>query len=144
MLSSTDIKKDIREIERCSHSESDSDSSVLSEDVLPSTYPVKPRKNPKWIQPRVTGAQDDDEIIFDKKTAEEALAFLKVVKSSKRDLYERERERELLEIQNEVIFSSLFAPPLVLIVHSSLTKILSPPMRRSSPTKKNSKKIILE
>lgn len=48
-LSRQEVKKDLREIERNlqDDDETDSDSSVKSEDILASSYPVKPRKTAK-------------------------------------------------------------------------------------------------
>ena len=46
-LTGPEVRKDIREIQRTTQCESDSECSVNSEDILHSVYPVKPRKNPK-------------------------------------------------------------------------------------------------
>lgn len=106
-LSKAEIKKDVREMERSMHSDTDSDSSVLSEDVLPSTYPVKPRKTPKGTvtQKPPAGAVaeiDPLEREYDSKMIEQTLVFLDSLKRNKKDLYNAEVERERLENQSMV------------------------------------------
>ena len=104
-LSNTEIKKDIREVE-LTNDDTDSDSgSVISEDVLPSTYPVKPRKIPKIIQRPANMSSidaDGDGYGYDSKMVEQTLTFLDSVKRNKKDMYHVECERERLETQTLV------------------------------------------
>ena len=102
-MTKTEIKKDVREMER-SIDDTDSDGSVMSEDVLPSMYPVKPRRTPKVMNmPRPAVAAADGEMgEYDSKTVEQALTFLDSVKRNKKDLYNGECERERHENQGLV------------------------------------------
>ena len=103
-LTNTEIRKDIREVELLNDDDTDSDSgSVMSEDVLPSTYPVKPRKIPKIVQrPSNMSSIDGDEYEYDSLTVEQTLTFLDIIKRNKKDLYQVECERERLERQTLV------------------------------------------
>lgn len=103
-LSKTEIKKDVREMERNVNEDTDSDSSIMSEDVLVSSYPVKPRKAPKVIIPvkPVNTGPTDIEREYDGKTVDQTLAFLDAVRRNKKDLHSAECERERLEDQNLV------------------------------------------
>jgi hypothetical protein len=105
-LSKTEVKKDVREMERSMPDDTDSDSSVRSEDVLPSSYPVKPRKTPKVLardkSPSRNYHHDEaGEHEYDYRTIEETLCFIDAIKKSKKDLFNAECERERLEsLQN--------------------------------------------
>ncbi|KAJ1409517.1 hypothetical protein B484DRAFT_436013, partial [Ochromonadaceae sp. CCMP2298] len=46
-LSVMEIKDDLREMQQPHEDDTDSDSSIKSEDILDSIYPVQPRKTPK-------------------------------------------------------------------------------------------------
>jgi hypothetical protein len=91
-------------MERNVNEDTDSDSSIMSEDVLVSSYPVKPRKAPKVIIPvkPVSTGPTDIEREYDGKTVDQTLAFLDAVRRNKKDLYSAECERERLEDQNLV------------------------------------------
>lgn len=91
-------------MERNVNEDTDSDSSIMSEDVLVSSYPVKPRKAPKVIIPvkPVSAGPTDIEREYDGKTVDQTLAFLDAVRRHKKDLYVAECERERLEDQNLV------------------------------------------
>ena len=118
-LSKTEIKKDVREMERSMHDDTDSDGSVMSDDVLPSTYPVKPRKTakiPLVQRPSAMSSADAEAAEYDSKMVEQTLTFLDSVKRNKKDLYHVECERERLESQALVRFYS----HMKLIVTSSL------------------------
>jgi hypothetical protein len=99
------VKKDVKEITRMLQEDSDSESSVRSEDILPSNYPVKPRK-----VSRKNGrsyAKDMSAAEYDPKSIEEAFAFLNHIQIRMRPLYEGERIREGLENQHVVSTSIL-------------------------------------
>ena len=112
-LSKTEVKKDVREMERSMPDDTDSDSSVRSEDVLPSSYPVKPRKTPKLLardkSPSRNYHHDEaGEHEYDYRTVEETLCFIDAIKKSKKDLFNAECERERLEsLQNVRIVLSV-------------------------------------
>lgn len=111
-LSKLEVKKDIREMGQTASSDTDSDSSVHSEDVLVSSYPVKPRKTPKGpiITPQLINAGRSEVIIekeYDGKTIDQTLAFLDAIKRSKEVLYNAECDREYLENQSMVRFRDL-------------------------------------
>ena len=116
-LSKTEIKKDVREMERSMHDDTDSDGSVMSDDVLPSTYPVKPRKTakiPLVQRPSAMSSADAEAAEYDSKMVEQTLTFLDSVKRNKKDLYHVECERERLESQALVCFH--FSSELQLVV----------------------------
>ena len=54
ILTKPEIRKDIREIQRTTIEDSDSECSVKSEDIHDdrNSYPVKPRKAPRWARHR--------------------------------------------------------------------------------------------
>lgn len=92
-------------MERSMHDETDSDGSVLSEDVLTSIYPVKPRKVPKAStvpRPSAMSAGDGEDGEYDSKLVEQTLTFLDAIKRNKKDLYNAECERERFESQGVV------------------------------------------
>jgi hypothetical protein len=104
-LSKTEIKTDVREMERSMHDDTDSDGSVLSEDVLMSIYPVKPRKVPKVNaipRPSAMSAGEGEDGEYDSKLVEQSLTFLDAVKRNRKDLYNAECERERFESQGVV------------------------------------------
>ena len=82
-------------------SESDSESSVLSEECLPSVYPVKPRSVPKW-NAQHTAVTRDSNRDFDDSNIQDTYDFLKLVESVRSDVFEAERERENLELAYQV------------------------------------------
>ena len=106
-LSKAEIRKDVREVELM-NDDTDSDSgSVMSEDVLPSTYPVKPRKVPKIMHrpPHMSYTNADaDEYEYNNKMVEQTLTFLDSIKRNKKDLHHVECERERLETQTMVCY----------------------------------------
>lgn len=104
-LSRHEVKKDLYEIEYFDKSDSDSSSSVLSEDIIASSYPVKPRRHPKArVELKPSGVVKDIE--SDQINMEETIEFLRLVETVKPEIYEAEKEREILEIRYQV-WSSL-------------------------------------
>jgi hypothetical protein len=71
--------------------------------VLPSSYPVKPRKTPRFLNNRNSnsatnhGDNQDDDLSYDVKAVEDSFLFLKTIKETKREFYNAEIERERLE-----------------------------------------------
>lgn len=100
-LSKSEIKKDIKEIERSFLPEdTDSDSSVNSDDILPSTYPVKPRRTPRVTARNNYKEQQLIDVSRDRTTltaADEALTYIRAIKASKKELHQAELERERYE-----------------------------------------------
>ena len=105
-LSKAEIRKDVREMEQMVNSDTDTDSSIISEEVLVSSYPVKPRKTPKGPGSVQRALQVPLEAIVEKeidgKTIEMTLAFIDTVKRSKDELYNAECQREFYENQSTV------------------------------------------
>ena len=92
-------------MEQAINSDIDSDSSTMTEDVLVSTYPVKPRKTPKGpptpIKHSVPRPMDIEPVsnIYDGVSEEQTMQFLDFISRSNSDIYAAECERELLESQ---------------------------------------------
>ena len=94
-----DIEKTMKD-----QSDSESDCSVRSEDILSSSYPVKPRKTlrmPVRIDKNMLDDDDDDAGIEDG-VVEETIDFLKTIEMARREVFEAEREREKYEIKYQV------------------------------------------
>ena len=111
------MKKDIREMGQIGNSDTDSDSSVHSKDVLISSYPVKPRKTPKGPlhSLQLTNAGHSEIIVekeYDGKAIDQTLAFIDAVKRSKENLFHAESMRELYENQSAVSLRHLYGGSL--------------------------------
>lgn len=104
-LSKFEVKKDVQEMERAANSDTETDSSIISEDVLNSTYPVKPRKTPRGpIIPIKSASLKASHVEpttpdCDGISVEQALTFLDVISRSESSLKAVEHERESFEIQ---------------------------------------------
>lgn len=107
-MSRIEIKKDISDIDCYGLSDAESTVSVLSDDVLNSSYPVKPRRYPKTKQlpelQRTKTIQKEPDV--DQSGIEETIEFLRVIETAKPEIYEAEREREDLEIKYQVLLHS--------------------------------------
>ena len=102
-LCKAEIKRDFRDMEaNLLASESDSESSVLSEECLPSVYPVKPRSIPKW-NAQHTAVSRDVSRDFDDANIQDTYDFFKIVEGVRSEIFEAEREREALELTYQVI-----------------------------------------
>jgi SOS-response transcriptional repressor LexA len=105
-LSRNEIKKDLNDIDFSALSDNESTISVLSEDILNSSYPVKPRRYPKSKQnetpPQRVKQSVPKESDVDLNNIEETIDFLRVVEAAKPEIFEAEKERENLEIQYQV------------------------------------------
>jgi hypothetical protein len=127
-LSRIEIKKDLNDIDSSLQSDTESIVSVASDDVLNSTYPVKPRRYPRQKQlqhhqqqqqlaeQRSKSLMVQKESDIDPNSIEETIDFLRVVEIAKPEIYEAEREREELEIKyhvREPPSLSLFVSPLL-------------------------------
>jgi hypothetical protein len=92
-------------MEQAANSDTDTDSSIISEDVLISTYPVKPRKTPKGpIAPAKSASLKASQVEpmtpdYDGISVEQALSFLDLINRSDSNLKAAESEREILESQ---------------------------------------------
>lgn len=100
-LTKPEIRKDIRDIERSLIQEdTDSESSVRSEDILPSSYPVKPRKMVRHSQRSDSNrAHAGGDKTANLNMIEECLDFLRAIRVSKKTVHDAEVEREKLEAQ---------------------------------------------
>lgn len=102
-LSRNEIKKDLCEIECFDKSDSESVVSVQSDDVLPSSYPVKPRRHLRVQRERSSQrAKDPKEQDAEQTSVEDAIEFLRIVESARPEIFDAEREREDLEIRYQV------------------------------------------
>ena len=100
-LSRSEIRKDLQEIEHFDKSDCESVSSAASDDVLPSSYPVKPRAHARVLKEhRVSRVLKNE--VDNADTLESALEFMRVVEAARPEIFEAEREREDLEIRFEV------------------------------------------
>jgi hypothetical protein len=88
---------------------SDSEGSVKSEDIMPSTYPVKPRKTPKPplngsappIPPPLSpggGPATEEEEEYDEVSLEDTIEFLRTVEKTREGIFHAEKQRQELEI----------------------------------------------
>jgi hypothetical protein len=80
----------------------DSDSSVVSAEILSSYYPVKPRKSQKResilnVEEELPNFREIDSDLVD-----DALAFIKSLQSTRKDLFDAECNREELELLLQV------------------------------------------
>eukprot|EP01038_Epipyxis_sp_PR26KG_P008529 gene8529-11529_t len=114
-LSATEVRNDFKEIKnngfitRSTHSDTDSECSVLTEDVLPSTYPVKPRRILKAIlgDTLKTTNQLINESEKNGAEVDEALRFIKELNINNSDLYSKEAHRESLEALYQSYLTSI-------------------------------------
>lgn len=101
-LSSLEIKEDLRELHPQSDAnDTDSDSSIISDDILDSVYPVQPRSAPRsamQLQDYLTSTQNI--------TADEAMYVIRDIGKAHKELMEKEKQREEWEIRSEVNNSS--------------------------------------
>lgn len=92
-------------MEQAANSDTETDSSIISEDVLISTYPVKPRKTPKGpITPAKSASLKASQVEpmtsdYDGISVEQALSFLDLIGRSDNNFKAAESEREILESQ---------------------------------------------
>ena len=83
--------------------DSDSENSVKSDDVLVSTYPVKPRKTPKPVHRMQPYGRGDSNPTRDAMMAnDEALSYIRAIKYSRREVYDAEEQRESMDIASSV------------------------------------------
>jgi hypothetical protein len=115
ILAKPEIRIDIREIQRSTIDDSDSECSVHSEDVLDcrNDYPVKPRKAPRWssggreIHSGDHGDNEAGEKIYDVANVENTLNYLNNVISQKNSLWKLEVERERIDQERQSYQSSV-------------------------------------
>jgi hypothetical protein len=97
-LSLSEIKDDLRELHPPSdENDTDSDSSILSDDILDSVYPVQPRSAPR------SALQFPDQFSSGNNVSvDEAMYLIRDISKSHKDLFEKEKLREEWEIRCEV------------------------------------------
>jgi len=105
------MRKDLRDIQRTMASDSESECSVRSDEILHSEYPVKPRKTPRY-QGSVFSSQDRrgsfsgevnlgsprEQEQYDEALASAALQAIETIKIKNRAMYDAEVERERLDV----------------------------------------------
>lgn len=117
-LSRFEVSKDVQEMEQTNNSDTDTDSSIISDEVLVSTYPVKPRKTPKGpvvsSKQAISRPSDAENMAadYDGVSAEQTLSFFDFISRSNKNLHVAECEREILESQDVVSFSTVGTSPL--------------------------------
>ncbi len=100
-LSDVEVYADLRELQHSlSPNETDSDSSVDSDDVLSSVYPVKPRKAIRLSRVEVPSSEKYSETMSAE--VEEALEYVKKLSMTHKELLETDSQREEMEITVEV------------------------------------------
>jgi hypothetical protein len=113
-LSRFEVSKDVQEMEQTANSDTDTDSSIISDEVLVSTYPVKPRKTPKGPaapSKSVVSRPSDAENMaadYDGVSAEQTFSFFDFISRTNKSLHAAECERELLESQDLVSYCASF------------------------------------
>lgn len=109
ILTESEVFSDLRELHRnASPSDTDGDSSVDSDEVMSSHYPVKPRKTFRLADREDLQASYDRFSDVNSPEIDEALMFIKKITASHRDLYDAECQREDIESTLEVsAFASL-------------------------------------
>jgi hypothetical protein len=97
-LSTLEIKEDLHELHPPSDAnDTDSDCSVISDDILDSVYPVQPRSAPRaamQLQDYLNSSQNV--------TSEEAMFVIKDIAKAHQELMEKEKLREDWEMRTEV------------------------------------------
>lgn len=105
-MSSSEIKNDLKELLPPSEdNDTDSDSSLLSDDVLDSVYPVQPRSAPRSASDGLR--YQDYSTSGNNVNVDEALFLLKDISKSHKELYNKETTREEYELRCQVIPSFL-------------------------------------
>lgn len=103
-LSKTEVRNDIKDIRRAILDD-ESDSSLKSEVILSSSFPVSPRSTPKICSPHLYTSKDLDANLL--AANEEALNFLRGISISRRELFNGEVEREKLDVLNQSLTSAI-------------------------------------
>ena len=105
-LSKAEVKKDLREMEReMASPEEDTDSSIKSDDVLSSTYPVRPRKTPRRDRTLLAQSLSSSDTSYDFANVgsgtdiDEMLKYIQMIESTKPELLEIDKLREEKEVQ---------------------------------------------
>ncbi len=100
-LSETEIQYDLIELMQSEESnDTDSDSTIRSDDIVPSQYPVKPRKTLMHSSGTDPELSIDDAFgvkEFDNTEIDEALHYVKKVTLAIKELHDAEQQREELE-----------------------------------------------
>lgn len=102
-MSAAEIKKDLKEVEKLLRANYLTDDECLSDDVLQSSFPVKPRKTSR-LWPRKLSCIVED--VADSEQNEEYLHqivdFFKTIEKSNKELFIAEEKREALEVKYQV------------------------------------------
>lgn len=110
-LSKNEIKKDMREMMRDVIYDDDTDSSVKSDDILTSTYPVKPRKTPRRDRSLGSSMCASDAYEPNGPTTQvdvdEALRYIQSTEQKRPDLVAIDALREEREVQRLSLLDTL-------------------------------------
>ena len=106
-LTLIEIKDDLKElIPQSDDNDTDSDCSLLSEDILDSVYPVAPRSAPRSAGN--SSLPDYASAGSSNVSNDEAIYLINDISKTHKELYENEKYREEMEIQCEVRTYYLF------------------------------------
>ncbi len=102
-MSYHEIQSDLNELQRLLSPETDVDSSsVDSEDVIDSQYPVKPRRSIKIVEREETLDFDKSDVTITE--IEHALFTIKRILASQKDVAKDEDDRDEIEATTNVMF----------------------------------------
>ena len=128
-LSTTEIKSDLKELLPPSEdNDTDSDSSLMSDDILDSVYPVQPRSAPRSASDAHGFRYQDYSTSGNNVSVDEALFLIKDISKSHNELYAKEKEREEFEQRCQVrkmIFADWFAYFHVTFSHMNMNICVS-------------------
>lgn len=105
-LSKAEVNQDLNEIQNLGYN---SDSSVDSSEIAPSSYPVKPRKEPKFVSPELLSRYRNLHVEKEEVPVAEIIEFLSLIEYVRPDLRDAERERENYEVTYQAIRDAFIA-----------------------------------
>ena len=100
-LSPAEIKKDIKDVERLLLIPDDTDS-IVSDDILPSSFPVRPRKNSKWSKKFSHIVEEESDQEQDEEYLDQAMAFFNSVFTTHHEIRDAETQYEALDVKYQV------------------------------------------
>lgn len=114
-LSTSEIKDDLKELHpQSDDNDTDSDSSMLSEDILDSVYPVQPRSAPRTAADYQNMKYQDFSNSGNNASVDEALYLISDINKAHKELSDKEKLREELELRCQVgILSMKLLQPIL-------------------------------
>lgn len=109
-LSSSEIKDDLKELHpQSDDNDTDSDSSQMSEDILDSVYPVQPRSAPRTAADYLNMKYQDFSSSGNNASVDEALYLISDITKEHKELADKEKLREELELRCQVITQAVLS-----------------------------------